>query len=318
MKVSHLNQSLFRQNIKAILLALTGWFFFSVTDAFTKSLAAEYSTAQLIGMGSFVGMMLSGGLIYARYGWRGFMTKNWKLFAIRGLLVIGVSYMVVKSLSLISLPDFYGIIFMTPFCVTILSVLLLKERIGHHRIIALIAGFIGVLVLAGPRLDSMPLGLLMAFIGMIGGSLVTIIIRKIGREPVTLLFAFVPCTANALVYVPLMLMSDFHVPENPVMLWQPVALGITAFIGFLCFSLGFTRATETAVVAPFHYCQMLWGVLFSYFLFDYVPPLTTVVGSLIILAASLYMLWREYVHHKTNHSVSATVTVSGTVSPPEG
>lgn len=314
-----MSQSLFRQNIKAILIALTGWFFFSVTDAFTKTLTGEYSTAQLIGMGSFIGMMLSGGLIYARYGWRGFLTRNWKLFILRGALVVVVSWLVVKALSLITLPDFYGIIFMTPFLVTIMSVLFLKERIGIHRIIALIAGFIGVLILAGPRLDSVPLGLLLAFGGMVGGSIVTIIIRKIGREPVTLLFAFVPCAANAIVYVPLMLLSGFHVPENPWLLWEPSALGVTAFIGFLCFSIGFTRATETAVVAPFHYAQMLWGVLFGYFLFGDVPPLTTVTGSLIILAAGLYMLWREYVHHKINHSLSVTATssVTGTASLPE-
>ncbi len=314
-----MSQSLFRQNIKAILIALTGWLFFSITDAFTKTLTDEYSTAQLIGMGSFVGMMLSGSLIYARYGWRGFVTKNWKLFVLRGALVVVVSWLVVKALSIIALPDFYGIIFMNPFLVTIMSVLFLKERIGIHRVIALIVGFIGVVILAGPRLDSVPMGLLFAFGGMIGGSLVTIIIRKIGREPVTLLFAFVPCTANALVYVPWMLISGFHVPENPLMLWEPVILGITAFIGFLCFSIGFTRATETAVVAPFHYCQMLWGVMFGYFLFDYVPPVTTIIGSLVILSAGLYMLWREYIHHKTNHSVSVTVSSSatGTVSPPE-
>lgn len=313
-----MSPSIFRQNIKAILIALTGWFFFSVTDAFTKTLTDEYGIAQLIGMGSFIGMMLSGGLIYARYGWRGFLTKNWKLFLLRGALVVVVSWMVVKALSLITLPDFYGIVFMTPFFVTILSVLFLKERIGVHRVIAMIAGFIGVLILAGPRLDSVPLGLLLAFGGMMGGSLVTIIIRKIGREPVTLLFAFVPCTANALIYVPLMLASGFHIPENPFDLWQPATLGITAFIGFICFSIGFTRATETAVVAPFHYCQMIWGILFGYLLFGDVPPATTVIGSLVILLAGLYMLWREYVHHKTNHSVSVTLSSAGagTVSPP--
>ncbi len=313
-----MSHSLFRQNINAILIAMTGWFFFSVTDAFTKLMTVEYPLVQLIGMCSIVGTLLSAAIIYSRYGWRGFLTSNWKLFIIRGLLVIIVSYFVVKALSMITLADFYGIVFMTPFLVTIMSVLFLKEKIGIHRIIALIAGFIGVLVLAGPRLDSVPLGLAYTFIGTVGASLVTIVIRKIGREPVSTLFAFVPNVANAAVYGPLMLLpGNFHVPENPWMLALPCLLGLTAFIGFMCFSIGFTRATETAVVAPFHYTQMIWGVFLGYLLFSDIPSITTIIGSLIILAAGLYMLWREYVHHKANHSVSTTVTVSGTAILPE-
>lgn len=313
-----MSQSLFRQNAHAIMIALLAWFCFSVTDAFTKTLTDEYPIVQLIGISALSGTLLSSGLIYFRHGWRGFLTPNWKLFVIRGLLVIVVSYMVVTALSMITLADYYGIVFMTPFLVTIMSVLFLKEKIGIHRIIALIAGFIGVIVLAGPRMDSVPTGLMFAFVGMIGGSLVTVIIRKIGREPVSELFAFVPCAANALVYVPLMLMpGNFHVPENPWMLAELFALGITAFLGFLFFSIGFTRATETAVVAPFHYSQMIWGVLLGYLLFGDIPEMTTIIGSLIILCAGLYMLWREYVHHKTNHSVSTTVSASGTASLPD-
>lgn len=313
-----MSHSLFRQNIKAILIAMTGWFCFSLTDAFTKSLTDEYPAVQLIGMGSLVGLTLSASLILVKYGWRGFITPNWKLFLLRGILVIAVSYLVVNALSMITLSDFYGVIFMTPFCVTIMSVLLLKEKIGIHRIIAMVIGFAGVVILAGPRLDSVPFGLLMAFLGMIGGSLVTIIIRKIGREPVSELFAFVPCTANALVYGTLMLVpGNFYMPDNPLELWAPIAIGFTAFIGFMCFSIGFTRATETAVVAPFHYSQMIWGVLLGYLIFGDVPPLTTAIGSLIIFAAGIYMLWREYVHHKISHSVSTTVSASGTAALPE-
>ncbi|MCM2344879.1 MAG: DMT family transporter [Alphaproteobacteria bacterium] len=313
-----MSHSLFRQNIHAILLALLGWFAFSLTDAFTKGMTDDFGTIQLIGMSSIVGTVLSGGWILYRHGWRGFLTPKWKLFALRGLLVIAISYLVVYALSLIELADFYGIIFMSPFLVTILSVFLLKEKIGIHRVIAMVVGFGGVLVLAGPQMQSNPLGLLCVFIAMVGGSLVTILIRKIGREPVTTLFAFVPFVSSTVVYGPLMLLpGNFQVPDNPWLLLGPSSMGLLAFAGFIFFSLGFTRATETAVIVPFHYSQMLWGVLLGYILFADIPQPSTIIGSLIILSAGLYMLWREYLHHKANHSASATISASGTAVLPE-
>lgn len=278
----------------------------------------DFGTIQLIGMSSMTGACLSGGWIIYRHGWRGFITPKWKLFALRGLLVIAISYLVVYSLSLIELADFYGIIFMSPFLVTILSVCLLKEKIGIHRIIAMLAGFSGVLVLAGPQLQSAPVGLLCVFLAMIGGSFVTIIIRKIGREPVTTLFAFVPFISSTVVYGPLMLLpGNFHIPDNPWYLLAPAGMGVLAFAGFIFFSTGFTRATETAVITPFHYSQMVWGVLLGYLMFGDVPELSTIAGSLIILLAGLYMVWREYLHHKINHSASATVSASGGANLPE-
>ena len=298
---------------------MIGWFFFSVTDAFTKIYTQEYSIIQLLALSSMSGAALSGGWILCRHGWRGFMTPNWKLFAVRGLMILFGGYCVLKALSLVSLSDFYGIIFMSPFVVTLLSVLLLKEKIGIHRIAALAIGFAGILVLVGPQLESELTGMLYAAASMLFGSVATIVIRKIGREKVTTMFAFVPFFANFLIYPALMVFTpgNLHIPENPWELLGPLAMGAFAFVGFICYSLGLTQATETSIIAPFHYTQMIWGVLFGFFLFGVVPTSTTIIGSLIILAAGLYLLWREYVHHKINHSNATIVTISGEVSLPE-
>lgn len=285
-------------------------------DACTKGLANDYPLVQLIGISSIVGTILSGGLILQRYGWRGFITPNWKLFVLRGALVTIISWLIVTALSQITLADFYGIIFMMPFLTTLLSTLILKEKIGLHRIIAMGVGFIGVIILAGPRLDSEPIGLMCAFIAMIMSSFVTIIIRKIGREPVTTLFAFAPFAANALIYGPLMFLpGNFVMPTASLDILAFSLLGFLGFGGFILYSIGFTRATATAIIAPFHYSQMIWGVLLGYILFKDIPTLTTIAGSIIIFSAGLYLLWREYVHHLSTHSISATLTPSGTMMP---
>lgn len=298
---------------------MAGWFFFSVLDAFTKLYTQEYSVIQLLAMSSTVGTTLSGSWILYKYGWRGFITPNWKLFFIRGLMILFGAYCTLSAISRISLSDFYGIVFMSPFIITILSALLLKEKIGLHRILALIGGFIGVLVLIGPHLESEFTGMLFAFAGMTSASIAAIVIRKIGREKVTTLFAFVPFLSNVLVYPALMvtLPGNIHIPDNPWMLIGPLMMGALAFAGFMFYSYGLTRASETAVVAPFHYTQMIWGVLFGFFMFRDVPSINTIIGSAVILSAGLYLLWREYVQHKINHSSATIVTASAEVTLPE-
>lgn len=301
------------------MLCVTGWFLFSVLDAFTKHFTQTYSVIHLLAMSSTMGTILSAGWILHRYGWAGFKTKNWKLFILRGVIIIFGAFATLKSLSMISLADFYGIVFMSPFFVTIMSVLILKETIGVHRIAALVVGFIGVLILAGPQMNSSPEGLFWVFIATLLGSSSTIVIRKIGREKVTAIFAFVPAFATMSVYVPMALMMHEEVPI-PTPIWElayPFLLGTLGFFGFMAYSSGLTRATQTALISPFHYTQMVWGVLFGYLMFGDLPTLTTIIGSVVILGAGLYILWREYVLHKVNHSVSATITASGTVSLPD-
>lgn len=301
------------------MLCVIGWFMFSVLDAFTKHFTETYSVIHLLAMSSTMGTALSAGWIFYRYGWAGFKTKNWKLFILRGVIIIFGAFSTLKALSMITLADFYGIVFMSPFLVTIMSVLILKEKIGIHRITALIVGFIGVLILAGPQMNSSPEGLFWVFIATFLGSSSTILIRKIGREKVTAIFAFVPAFSTMIIYVPLALVmhEKLHIPAPAWELAYPFLLGTLGFFGFMAYSFGLTRATETALISPFHYTQMVWGVLFGYMFFGDLPTPTTIIGSAVILAAGLYILWREYVLHKVNHSVSATVTASGTVSLPD-
>ena len=230
------------------MLCVIGWFMFSVLDAFTKHFTETYSVIHLLAMSSTMGTALSAGWIFYRYGWAGFKTKNWKLFILRGVIIIFGAFSTLKALSMITLADFYGIVFMSPFLVTIMSVLILKEKIGIHRIAALIVGFIGVLILAGPQMNSSPEGLFWVFIATFLGSSSTILIRKIGREKVTAIFAFVPAFSTMVIYVPLALVmhEKLHIPAPAWELAYPFLLGTLGFFGFMAYSFGLTRATVLA------------------------------------------------------------------------
>jgi drug/metabolite transporter (DMT)-like permease len=69
---------------------------------------------------------------------------------------------------------------------------------------------------------------------------------------------------------------------------------------------------ETALVAPFHYVQLLWGTLFGIVIFSTVPDVWTALGASLIVMSGLFLIYREHVRHR---DITAVVTVHGGFDP---
>ena len=298
-------QTTFRESLDAVLFASGGWFLFCVCDAMAKHLSGHYSALEILALTGVLGMLLSGAWILGQYGWAGFKTPKWNWYLLRGMSQSGSSFFVIKSLSLIPLADFYGIIFMTPMTVTLLAALFLKEKIGAYRIGAIAVGFIGVMIIAGPSFDSGNTGDLYALVGVGCASLSGIFVRKIGRDKILARYAFFPFLVYTLIFVPVVLLAGFEMPADPLDLTLLAFFAPISLLGLLGYSIGFARARDTALVAPFHYTQMIWGAIFGYVLFGDVPALTTFAGSALIVLAGLLVIWREHVLHR--QSAVATI-----------
>lgn len=287
----------FRQSLDAIALACAGWFLFCVYDAIVKWLSGSLGILQIAGTVFTATMLLSGGWILFRHGVAGFRTPHLKLYLLRGVSLVFAGFFVLSALARIPLADFYGIIFLTPMATTILAVFFLNERIGWHRIVAIITGFTGVLLIAGPSFAAGNIGYLFTLCAVVFTSSNAILLRKIGPEKIRARFAFYPSLVGSVVFLPLMMM-DMTIPAD-AMTWSLLLLApLVSLGGVILFSMGYSRAREAGVVAPFHYTQMIWGALFGFVIFGDVPTLWTVVGSLIIAGSGLMIIWREHVHHR--------------------
>ena len=287
----------FRQSIEAILLASSGWFLYCLCDAISKYLASDYSPFEILAFSGTIGALISGSWIVRKYGVDGFKTPKWRWFLLRSLTQAVSSYCSIMAVSHIPLSDFYGIVFLTPMATALLAALLLKESIGIFRIGAIGFGFIGVLIIAGPSFTNHNIGYLYALGSVIGATMSALTIRKIGADPITARFAFFPFLTMGLIYVPATLLHGFQIPANALDMSLLLMFSPLAMFGLLLWSAGFARARETAVVAPFHYTQMVWGSLLGYFIFGNVPAMTTYIGSVIIVAAGIMIIWREHKHH---------------------
>lgn len=188
------------------------------------------------------------------------------------------------------LAECYALLFTSPLWVTVLAIPLLGERVGLHRLAAILVGLAGVLIVLRPGETTLTAGHFAALGGAFCTALSGIIARRLGRSERTVVMLFWPVLANLavgaaalpLVYVPIAL-GD---------------LGLMASIAALsllanAFLVAAYRAGEAAMVAPMQYSQILWAVFYGWLWFGETVDRPTVIGVIVIVAAGLYIVGRE-------------------------
>lgn len=279
------------EKLKIILIILLGWSCFSFADMTSKFLTQTYSPSFII---AFNALMVIPGLctwIITLKGWKGFLSPNWKWLIARAICIGIVSTSVVNAFKHAPIADVYGLTFSAPFIAVCMAYFLLKESVGWHRWLAVITGFLGVIVLVGPQYDTLSVGVMFAAIAAIAIATGTIVIRKIGNAEYLPLFILYPFVGMAVINIPLSY-QEFHIPESTY-LWNFVFNTLCVFGGVMFTTFGIAHAKSTASVAPFVYVQLIWGVIFGYFIFNDIPTLPTIAGLSLIVGAGLFMIYRE-------------------------
>ena len=194
--------SSFSPAVQVVLLALLGYGCFSAGDALAKFLVGTYSPATCLAYSSLVGLVVSSVWILYAKGWRGFAPPKWKLHLLRGLVIAFSTFMTLNALKRIPLSDFYGIVFLAPISVIILSTLINHERFFAHRLLTAFLGFAGVLIIVGPQYQVMGTGALMALGTVAGVTVSALLMRRIGQGDYLPLYCFFPLLAIFLVNFP--------------------------------------------------------------------------------------------------------------------
>lgn len=282
---------------RAIIFALIAYSGFSIADACAKFLLQTnsvplvmFKTAGLAGLACFIWILSAKGV-------RGFMPAKWRLHLARGALVSLIAFLCVTAFGKMPLPDFYAISFMSPFVTAILAALILKEPLVSHRMIAIGFGFIGIITVIFTQLSHLSEGAIYAIAAVLVMGVNVLVIRKIGQHEFLPLYGFFPFLFITIGTAPFAI-PDLHIPEFSE-LWIYALYATAIFAGQILISLAFSTAPAAAVVSPFHYTQMLWGIGFGYFIFDSIPTIPTLAGGAIIILAGFYMIITEHWHQKS-------------------
>lgn len=280
--------------LQAVGLLILGFLGFSVADLCAKLLQEHYVIYQILAISGAFGMIVSAACLSLKHGWKVFFPHNLKLHLLRGVVILGTAFCMVSALKTLPLADFYGVVFLSPFIMLILTVIFLSEHVGWRRWIAVVIAFTGVIVLAGPQFNNFGEGFIYAALGALCSATSVILLRKIGRGGPTLLYVFYPSVFITVFCTIAMIVTDTMMPFQSGDAIYFALHGPAAMVGVLCTSLGYSRSPEASIVAPFMYTQIFWGILFGWLFFNATLTPTTAIGLVMIVGAGCYSIYRDY------------------------
>ena len=205
-----------------------------------------------------------------------------------GLLSMGLTF---QALILLPLADATAINFTAPIFATILSFLILREDVRVYRWAAVVVGFIGVIVIAGPGGSTLPaIGVLIALAAAVGQAGVTTTLRHLQRSENVVAIVFWFAVAGVIVGG---LVLPLFAHARPVSAFAlVVAGGLAGGIGQLLMTS--SLRAPVSVVSAFDYLQIVAATVYGWLLFSDVPKASTIFGAALIAISGLYTAWREH------------------------
>lgn len=265
---------------------------FAMGDALVKTSAGNMSIAQVL-----IFMATPGVILFAIVGQRAGQPPISKEFFARPVMlrnaVEGMTAIcMVSALAMAPLSLVIAIIQAVPLFVTLGAALILKEKVGPRRWIAVIVGFIGVMLMLRPDASGISFGALVALLAAVGLSARDIITRAMPMRIGTLQMA----TWGSAALIPAgLLMMPFTGPHA-----MPSS---TAWIIILCASManaiGYYSITaamrlgDVSYVTPFRYTRLVFALIIAALFFHERPDTLTLIGAFIVISSGLFVMWRE-------------------------
>lgn len=277
-------------NLKATLLALLAFAIFSTHDVVVKHLGATFSPFQIVFFSSLFGFPLITLMLVRDPTYGNLRPIHPWWVALRSLCVVVSPTAAFYAFSVLPLAQVYALLFSTPLLVTVLAVPVLGEKVGIWRILAVLVGLLGVMIVVRPGATELNLGHLAALMAAGTAALQSVIVRKIGQEERRVVLMLYPM----LISVAVMSVAMAFVYE-PVAAPDLAGFAIVAVFGFVATLLMVSAYTlgEAALVAPMQYSQIIWAVFFGVVLFDEFPDAPTLIGAAVIVASGLFIIARE-------------------------
>ena len=294
------------QGIAALVLAI---FIFSLQDIAVKWIGGDYPVLEIVVFRSLIALPCT--FLFLRYeGIQGLPTTQQSgLEYLRGFFLFMSFTTYMMGLAALPLADVAAIRNSGPLMITLLSVVWLGEKVGPRRWLALIIGFIGVLLIVKPGSGTFNLGSLFVLTATLFYALSVMVTRKLQTTDSSATMAYYSSLVYLVVAFILAPLAGVvgEIPDAhpsiaflfrgwtmPTLLDWVIMCGLgLVWAGGMYFVARAYSLAQASVVAPFEYAPLLFNVMWGFVLWREVPTWMTWVGALLTLLSGIYIYYRE-------------------------
>ena len=295
--------------LKGISFLILAMLIISLQGIVVKWIGGDYPVLEMVIFRNLVALPFT--LLFFRFeGKRGLPSSpQFKLEFIRGVFLFLSYTTAMMGLAALPLAEVEAIRFSGPMMITLLSVVMLREKVSSHRWLALVVGFIGVLFIVRPGSATFNLGSIFVLISVVFYALTVMVTRKLQSTDSSATMAYFSSLvylSAAMILTPLAIATG-EIPDAhpsiafflrswamPTMLDGVIMAGLgLVWAGWTYFMARAYSLAQASEVAPFEYLSLPINLMWGFVLFQEIPTLTTWVGALLTLLSGIYILVRD-------------------------
>lgn len=279
-------------NLTGALLMMGAMAAFTFNDAMIKSLAGQVPLFQVL----FLRGVLTTGLV-AVIAWRMGALRQSLPRADRGPVFwrmvgeVGSAYLFITALFNMPIANISAIMQALPLTITLAAALFFREPVGWRRLAAILAGFIGVMLVVRPGTEGFTIYSVYGLGAVAFVTLRDLATRRLSREVPSMLVTLIT-SASIMVFFGLASVPQGWAPVDGRALMLIGGASVMIIGGYLC-SIMVMRVGEISFVAPFRYTSLLWALILGWVVFGDWPQAITLVGAAIVVASGIFTLTRE-------------------------
>ena len=267
---------------------------FSIMDLIVKW-SDNYPLGQVIFFRGFFGLVFYYFIIPKKRIKDFYFTKRPLLHLSRCFFGLAALLSIFTALRNLPLATVVSITFAAPIFTTIFSIFFLSEKVGYFRWLAVIVGFVGILIISEPGFSSLNIYYFFPVIFVLGMSYVAISIRQLSStEPVWLISLFFSAAIT--------IAGIFTIPFGWLMpsFIDLILLSMIGFFGGVA-NLWLSQSykfSEVSLVTPLKYLALVFAIGFGYLIWQEIPSSKTLIGAALVITSSIIIFRREIILKK--------------------
>ena len=279
-------------NLRGAGLMMASMALFTINDAFMKSLAGEVPLDQAVFLRGLITVVVMLGLLRLIGTPRVALSRRDRgLILVRNCAEVATSYLFLQALFNMPIANASAIMQATPLTVSLAGAVFLGQAIGWRRLLAILLGFGGILMIVRPGLEGFTVYSLYALGAVLMVTARDIFARMISPEVPSLMIASSNAVSVTLAFGIAFLFTS----------WEPMELShalnlmgaALAIVGAYFCAVATMRQVDIAFIAPFRYTSLLSAIVLGLAIFGEVPDALTLLGGAIVVATGVFTLWRE-------------------------